>query len=106
MKNLLELDLSHNEIKDSFIPLIEQVRDNCQFIHTLSLASCPSVSEIDQPLTFEANPVIGGFRYLKRLDLSSSLNGDEQAIEFSQSTCFRQLELLKLRNCFIMNDGF
>lgn len=45
------------------------------------------------------------FSYLKRLDLSSSLKGDGQAISFAESTCFSYLEFLKLKNCGIGNTG-
>jgi hypothetical protein len=39
--------------------------------------------------------------YLRRLDLSSSLKGDEQVIAFSKSPGLNYLEFLKLKNCGI-----
>jgi hypothetical protein len=44
-------------------------------------------------------------QYLKRLDLSSSLKGDTQALSLAESTAFKYLEFLKLKNCGIGNLG-
>ena len=46
------------------------------------------------------------FLYLRRLDLSSSLSGDEQAYQIAKSSAFKYLEFLKLKNCGIENQGF
>ena len=44
--------------------------------------------------------------YLKRLDLSNSLAGNESVEQFVQSSGYRYLEFLKLKNCHIGNSGF
>jgi hypothetical protein len=45
------------------------------------------------------------FLYLRRLDLSSSLKGDEQVSQLAHSSAFLWLTFLKLKHCGIGNEG-
>ena len=77
---------------------------NCQNLTNLSLAQC-YFKDYRQEITISKLKFIEGFYYLLRLDLSSSLSGDEDALEIANSTAFRKLQSLKLRNCKIGNEG-
>lgn len=46
------------------------------------------------------------FLYLKRLDLTASLKGDEQVTQLANSPGFKYLEFLKLKSCGVHNAGF
>lgn len=43
--------------------------------------------------------------FLKRLDLSSSISGDEQVAEVAHSSALKHLEFLSLRNCKVTSEG-
>lgn len=91
---------------DSLTSIITSIKINCPSINTISLSSCPFYDSV-QPLSliksFNNNDL--GLINLKRLDLSSSFDGDQNVELLAESDYFKQLEFLKLRNCSISNSG-
>ena len=112
-KNIRDLDLSHNLIKNSYQNLTRSLQSNCELLGNLSIASC-KFFELKPPVSFALpksffDPISQtntSFIYLKRLDLSSSISGDEQVAQLASSSAFKFLEFLKLKNCEIGNAGF
>lgn len=107
-KNIIDIDLSHNLFVHSYPLLASTLQAHCPLLHSLSLVSCKFHEST--PLTLmktppTANPQLAALRYLRRLDLSSSLKGCEQATQLAASSALKHLEYLKLKNCSIANEG-
>ena len=86
---------------------------NCELLCNLSLVSCRFFNQSNKQsfelpkLDIDKHPLISpGFLYLRRLDLTSSLKGDEQVVQLANSSAFKYLEFLKLKNCGVSNQGF
>lgn len=77
LENILDIDLSHNEFKNTFSKLMQSLGENCYNIHTLSLSSC-TFKEGKQNIKFtlQKSPGLQPFMFLKRLDLNSSLTAE------------------------------
>jgi len=112
-KNLRDLDFSHNILNNSYPLLMSTLQINCGQLNNLSLASCRFFDQT-KGYSFELpkiyldpqTQITPGFLYLRRLDLTSSLKGDEQVSQLANSPAFKYLEYLKLKNCGITNSGF
>lgn len=110
LPNLRDLDLSHNSFQNNYPKLMSALQERCHLLTNLSLASCklsPTV-DISLALTFTDPhlPTTPSFLYLKRLDLSTSLCGDDHARQLARSTALRYLEFLKLKHCALGNQAF
>lgn len=88
------------------------LQSNCELLSNLSLVSSKfhmsQQSNFTLPRTWVEPdfPVTPTFLYLTRLDLSSSLKGDDHVSQLSASSAFKYLKFLKLKHCGISNDGF
>lgn len=77
LQNVLEVDLSHNEFKNSFAQILKAIGEHCYNIHSLSLSSCSfKEGQNNMQFTLAKCPGLQPFMFLKRLDLSSSLRDD------------------------------
>ncbi len=113
LENLRDIDLSHNSISSSYLTVMKRLQQKCHLINNISIASCKFFQAQNQPIdaivmtyidpSFPSTP---SFLYLRRLDLSSSIKGDEAAANIADSSAFKYLEFLKLKNCGIGNQGF
>jgi Ran GTPase-activating protein (RanGAP) involved in mRNA processing and transport len=103
LPNLKDLDLSHNTFTNSYPKLMKTIQEKCHLLSNLSLVSCKLAPSTDitlvQTFTDPHFPATPTLLYLKRLDLSSSLSGDDHARQLANSSALRYLEFLKLKHC-------
>lgn len=79
--NLYEIDLSHNSIEKSYKELMTTLKNKCSMITNVALAQClfnESTIDLTMVLSILKSEKEFEVMYLKRLDLSQSVEGDER----------------------------
>ena len=105
LQALHTLDISHNQLGPSFILLVRQLRESCDFLTNLICAGNPGIKQSQQMQIPKSKKVSESPCMLLRLDLSGCLRGDEQIAQLAQSSYLKDLKWLNLRKCKFGNDG-
>lgn len=101
MKDLYELDLSHNDLGQEPHLLLGSLHKELNNLETFSAVGC---GFRDMLCLYPAMKEEGmGLSNLLRLDLSNSFDDPDQVRVLAESPCMESLKFLKLKNCCLNN---
>jgi hypothetical protein len=99
--NMDTIDLSENALEKTYTLLLKYVRENCPRLTNLFLGDNPGLKNPVNNFSI-AKPKKGSAQYVRRVDLSGSLRGDQAALQLAQGASYlRDCRYLDLSNCRI-----